>query len=53
MVGFGIKDQQSFTMATQYTQGAIIGSAYIKMLGTATDIESATSQFIGQIRPKL
>lgn len=53
MVGFGIKDQQSFTMATQYTQGAIIGSAYIKILGTATDIESATRQFIGQIRPKL
>lgn len=53
MVGFGIKDQQTFEAVTQYTQGAIIGSAYIKVLSTATDIESATRQFIGQIRPKL
>lgn len=53
MVGFGIKDQQSFETATQYAQGAIIGSAFIKILSGAEDIEAATSQFINQIRPKL
>jgi len=53
MVGFGIKDQQSFETATQYAQGAIIGSAFIKELHQAVDIETATSQFISRIRPKL
>ncbi len=53
MVGFGIKDQQSFNMATRHTQGAIIGSAFIKVLSRATDIENETSEFIKQIRPKL
>lgn len=53
MVGFGIKDQQSFETATQYAQGAIIGSAFIKELNQAVDIETATNQFISRIRPKL
>lgn len=53
MVGFGIKDQQSFESATLHAQGAIIGTAYIKILGAAVDIEMATNQFISQIRPKL
>jgi len=30
IVGFGISDHKSFTQATSYTKGAIIGSAFIK-----------------------
>lgn len=32
IVGFGIKDRESFNNATRYTDGAIIGSAFIKHL---------------------
>lgn len=32
IIGFGIKDRQSFRQATQYAQGGIIGSAFIKHL---------------------
>ncbi|GAA3557456.1 tryptophan synthase subunit alpha [Snuella lapsa] len=30
IVGFGISNNQTFTQATQYTKGAIIGSAFVK-----------------------
>lgn len=32
VIGFGINNNQTFTQATQYTKGAIIGSAFIKHL---------------------
>lgn len=32
IVGFGISDKESFNQATQFTKGAIIGSAFIKTL---------------------
>lgn len=32
IVGFGIKDQETFAQATTHAKGAIIGSAFIKML---------------------
>ena len=32
IVGFGIKDKETFDQATQYAKGAIIGSAFIKHL---------------------
>ena len=32
IVGFGIKDETTFQQATKYAKGAIIGSAFIKML---------------------
>lgn len=32
IVGFGIKDQETFQQATQFTKGSIIGSAFIKHL---------------------
>ncbi|MEZ4856252.1 MAG: tryptophan synthase subunit alpha [Gelidibacter sp.] len=32
IIGFGISDNKTFTQATQYAKGAIIGSAFIKYL---------------------
>jgi tryptophan synthase alpha chain len=32
VIGFGISDNETFTQATQYAKGAIIGSAFIKHL---------------------
>ena len=49
IVGFGIKDEETFKAATQTAKGAIIGSAFIKAL-TADGIEGI-GRFISKIRP--
>ena len=49
LVGFGIKDKATFQSACKYSNGAIIGSAYIKALQNSNDIETATQQFLGDI----
>lgn len=49
LVGFGIKDRESFLEASSATNGAIIGSAYIKALQENADIESATKQFLSSV----
>lgn len=49
LVGFGIKDKDTFQAACKYTNGAIIGSAYINILQNASDIENATKQFFDSI----
>jgi len=33
LIGFGISDHESYSVACSYMQGAIIGSAFVKMLG--------------------
>ena len=48
VVGFGIKDAETFQQATKMAKGAIIGSAFIKYL-TANGI-SDISDFINKIR---
>ena len=49
LVGFGIKDKFTFESACQYTNGAIIGSAYIKALENTSDIELSTKEFLNRI----
>jgi tryptophan synthase alpha chain len=49
LVGFGIKDQATFTAACAYTNGAIIGSAYIKALEGQDDIENSTKVFLNSV----
>ncbi len=48
IVGFGIKDNTTFQQATKNAKGAIIGSAFIKML--EKDGLSGISKFISSIR---
>lgn len=50
LVGFGIKDKATFGEACKYANGAIIGSAYIKALEGATDVEAATKVFLAGVR---
>jgi tryptophan synthase, alpha subunit len=50
LVGFGIKDKPSFEAACQYANGAIIGSAFIKALENANDIEQSVKTFISGVR---
>ncbi len=49
MVGFGIKDKETFSTACKYANGAIIGTAYIKALEGVADVESATKNFLDSI----
>ncbi|MEP5547435.1 tryptophan synthase subunit alpha [Maribacter dokdonensis] len=48
IVGFGIKDEETFKQATKTAKGAIIGSAFIKHL-TANGVDSI-SEFVNTIR---
>lgn len=49
LVGFGIKDKNTFDTACRYANGAIIGSAYIKALEQPGDIQSLTQKFLAQV----
>ena len=49
LVGFGIKDKVSFDRACTYTNGAIIGTAYIQALNQGKSIEETTRPFITSI----
>lgn len=48
IIGFGISDNKTFTQATEYAKGAIIGSAFIKFL---TDMSvNAIHEFVKDIK---
>ena len=49
MVGFGIKDKQSFQLVNKYAAGAIIGTAYIKAIENTSDITGTTKEFLQQV----
>jgi tryptophan synthase alpha chain len=49
LVGFGIKDKATFSSACKYTNGAIIGTAYIKALENSADIGQTTKEFLNTI----
>ena len=46
LVGFGIKDKASFDAVNAFSNGAIIGSAYIQALSKGKDVESTTKTFL-------
>lgn len=50
LIGFGISSYETFSQACEYSQGAIIGSAYIKALGVGGDIRETTHAFVQKIR---
>lgn len=46
LIGFGISSYETFTTACQYSNGAIIGSAFIKALKKETPLEKSIHDFI-------
>jgi len=46
LVGFGIRDRQSFEEACEQANGAIIGTAFIKALENSTNEEVSVKQFL-------
>jgi tryptophan synthase alpha chain len=53
LVGFGIKDKASFDAVTPYTNGAIIGSAYIQALSQGQligeTLDATTAKFLNGV----
>ena len=49
LVGFGIKDRESFQTACAYANGAIIGTAFIKALEKEGEIDKAVKNFLETI----
>ena len=49
MIGFGIKDNKTFSQACKHAAGAIIGTAYIKAIENSNDIEADTKKFLNSI----
>ncbi|HSZ71089.1 MAG TPA: tryptophan synthase subunit alpha [Cytophagaceae bacterium] len=50
MIGFNIKDHASYREACQYANGAIIGSAFIKMLGNSHLLEKDIKEFVSFVK---
>jgi len=49
LIGFGIKNSETFNAACRYANGAIIGTAYIKAIEQNGSINTITKQFIDGI----
>jgi tryptophan synthase alpha chain len=50
MIGFNIKDNKTFTDACAYANGAIIGSAFVRMLSASSNLDADINQFVKNIR---
>jgi len=50
LIGFGIKDKPTFDAACAYSNGAIIGTAFIKALENAKDLDGTIKQFIQSVK---
>ncbi len=50
LIGFGISNHDTFVTACKYAHGAIIGSAFIRALAQAEDVEQAAFAFVKKIR---
>ncbi len=49
LVGFGIKDKETFQSACKYANGAIIGTAFIKAIENTSNMENSVKQFMQSV----
>ena len=50
LIGFGISDHQTFSKASQFSSGAIVGSAFINLLKESNNFESDIAQFVRSLK---
>ncbi|HEY8917589.1 MAG TPA: tryptophan synthase subunit alpha [Chitinophaga sp.] len=50
LIGFGIKDKSTFDAACAYSNGAIIGTAFIKAVENTKDLDGTIKQFIQSVK---
>jgi tryptophan synthase alpha chain len=53
VVGFGISNRETFREVCQYASGAIIGSAFVRMLDEEEDWRKGTEEFVKRILTSL
>ncbi|MEL6924032.1 MAG: tryptophan synthase subunit alpha [Bacteroidota bacterium] len=53
LIGFGISNYATYRTACDYSNGAIIGSAFIKTIGKATQLEQSIHEFVQMVRGEL
>jgi tryptophan synthase alpha chain len=49
VIGFGISNHETFARACKYANGAIIGSAFVKMLNDSANWHQGIKQFVDQV----
>jgi tryptophan synthase alpha chain len=50
LIGFNIKDNASFKIAAKYSNGAIIGSAFINLIKDSEDLEGDITKYIASVK---
>jgi tryptophan synthase alpha chain len=50
LIGFGISDAQTFTTASRYSNGAIIGSAFIKKVKAAQNLSQDIQDYLRSVK---
>jgi tryptophan synthase alpha chain len=50
MIGFGISSNESFKKAATYSAGAIVGSAFITLLGQTKDLDKDIQEFVKSLK---
>ncbi len=50
LIGFNIKDNKTFSDACKYANGAIIGSAFVRMLAESKNLEPDIIRFVKEIK---
>lgn len=50
LIGFGISDNESFKATCKYASGAIVGSAFVKLLANSKDLEADITNFIKELK---
>jgi tryptophan synthase alpha chain len=50
LIGFGIRDKQTFAAACANSNGAIIGSAFVKAIENSTNLQSSIQSFVQGIK---
>ncbi|SIO18274.1 tryptophan synthase subunit alpha [Algoriphagus halophilus] len=49
LIGFGISDSETFSKASEYSNGAIIGSAFIKVLKNSKDLKQDIQGYLKEV----
>jgi tryptophan synthase alpha chain len=50
LIGFGISDHATFANACKYASGAIIGSAFVKVMQNCNELKNCVTNFVQNIR---
>jgi tryptophan synthase alpha chain len=50
LIGFGISDRNSFLKASENSSGAIIGSAFVKLLSKSINLREDIIDFVKRIK---